>query len=198
MRTHVDDLLCCYLPEGKEVIERFLNKFNIGSTEGNDYRYCGKQFSRSGDGDIFVDTVDNTRKIKPIPIDAGRSSGNEQVSGDDITRLRSVTGSLAWVARQTRPDLAYRVSRLQSSIKNATVSTLCDANAVVQLAHKGDQVRLRFPCGHLKWDEVGLITITDASFSNEQNYRSQQGRCHFLIFLGGLAEIKSSIAARTG
>jgi len=189
MRTHVDDLLCCYLPEGKEVIERFLNKFNIGSTEVNDFRYCGKQFSRSGDGDIFVDTVDNTRKIKPIPIDAGRSSGNEQVSGDDITRLRSVTGSLAWVARQTRPDLAYRVSRLQSSIKNATVSTLCDANAVVQLAHKGDQVRLRFPCGHLKWDEVGLITITDASFSNEQNYRSQQGRCHVL---GDLTEIKSS------
>ena len=188
MCTHVDDLLYCYLPEGKEVIERFLNKFNIGSTEVNDFRYCGKQFSRSGDGDIFVDTVDNTRKIKPIPIDAGRS-GNEKISGDDITRHRSVTGSLAWVARQTRPDLAYRVSRLQSSIKNATVSTLCDANAVAQLAHKGDQVRLRFPCGHLKWDEVGLITITDASFSNEQNYRSQQGRCHFL---GDLTEIKSS------
>ena len=179
MCTHVDDLLYCYLPQGKEVIERFLNKFNIGSTEVNDFRYCGKQFSRSGDGDIFVDTVDNTRKIKPIPIYAGHS-GNEKISGDDITRLRSVTGSLAWVvARQTRPDLAYRVSRLQSSIKNATVSTLCDANAVVQLAHKGDQVRLRFPCGHLKWDEVGLITITDASFSNEQNYRSQQGRFHF-------------------
>ena len=184
----VDDLLYCYLPEGKEVIERFLNKFNIGSTEVNEFRYCGKQFSRSGDGDIFVDTVDNTRKIKPIPIDAGRP-GSEKISGDDITRLRSVTGSLAWVARQTRPDLAYRVSRLQSSIKNATVSTLCDANAVVQLAHKGDQVRLRFPSGHLKWDEIGLITITDASFSNEQNYRSQQGRCHFL---GDLTEIKSS------
>ena len=188
MCTHVDDLLYCYLPEGKEVIERFLNKFNIGSTEVNEFRYCGKQFSRSGDGDIFVDTVDNTRKIKPIPIDAGRP-GSEKISGDDITRLRSVTGSLAWVARQTRPDLAYRVSRLQSSIKNATVSTLCDANAVVQLAHKGDQVRLRFPSGHLKWDEIGLITITDASFSNEQNYRSQQGRCHFL---GDLTEIKSS------
>ena len=180
MCAHVDDPLYCYLTEGKEVIERFLNKFNIGNTEVNDFRYCGQQFSRSGDGDIYVDTVDNTRKIKPIPIQASRSN-NDKISGDDITRLGSVTGSLAWVARQTRPDLAYRVKRLQSSIKNATVSTLCDANA--------DQVRLRFPCGHLKWDEVGLITITDASFSNEQNYRSQQGRCHFR---GDLTEIKSS------
>ena len=82
------------MPEGKEVIERFLNKFNIGfnigNTEVNDFRYCGKQFSRSGDGDIYVDTVDNTRKIKLIPIDAS----SEKISGDDITRLRSVTRSL--------------------------------------------------------------------------------------------------------
>ena len=54
------------------MIERFLNKFNIGSTEVNDFRYCGNQFSRPGDGDIYVHTVDNTRKIIPISIDASR------------------------------------------------------------------------------------------------------------------------------
>ena len=130
----------------------FLAKFNIGSTEANSFRYCGKQFDRSGNGDILVDTVDNTRKIKPISFDAKRS-GTERITGDGITRLRSVTGSLAWIARQTRPDLAYRVSRLQSSIKNASIATLADANAVVQVTHKRDQVKLRFPRGHLKWDE---------------------------------------------
>ena len=31
---------------------------------------------------------------------------------------------------------------------------------MVQLAHKGDQVKLRFPRRHLIWDEVGVITIT--------------------------------------
>ena len=148
MCTHVDDLLYCYLPEGKDVMNSFLAKFNIGSTETNSFRYCGKQFDRSGDGDILVDTVDNTRKIRPITLEAKRL-GTERITGDDITRLRSVTGSLAWIARQTRPDLAYRVSCLQPSIKNATVATLADANAVVQLAHKGDQAKLRFPRGHL-------------------------------------------------
>ena len=186
--THVDDLLHCYLPEGKDVMDSFLAKFNIGSAETNSFRYCGKQFDRSSGGDIHVDTVDNTRKIRPITFDAKRV-GTERITGDDITRLRSVTGSLAWIARQTRPDLAYRVSRLQSSIKNASVATLADANAVVQLAHKGDQVKLRFPRGHLNWNDVGVITITDASFSNEKDYKSQQGRCHFL---GDRAEIKDT------
>ena len=54
-----------------------------------------------------MDTVDNTRKIKPISFDAKRS-GTERITGDDITRLRSVTGLLAWIARQTRPDLSLQ------------------------------------------------------------------------------------------
>ena len=81
-----------------------------------------------------------------------------------MTRLRSVTGSLAWVARQTRPDLGYRVSRLQSSISGATVAILHDANAVVQLAQQGIENKLIFPGEHLTWGEVGIITVTDASF----------------------------------
>ena len=56
MCSHVDDLLYCYLPEGKDVMNSFLAKFNIGSTETNNFRYCGKQFDRSDDGDILVDS----------------------------------------------------------------------------------------------------------------------------------------------
>ena len=61
---HVDNLLYCDLPGGKEVIEHFLNKFKIGNTQVNGFRYCGTQFSRSGEGDICIDTVDNTRKTQ--------------------------------------------------------------------------------------------------------------------------------------
>ena len=92
--THVDDLLYCYLPEGKDVMNSFLAKFNIGSKETNNFRYCGKQLDRSGDGDILVDTVDTTR---PISFETKRFR-TERITGDDITRLRSVTGSLAWIA----------------------------------------------------------------------------------------------------
>ena len=42
--------------------------------------------------------------------------------------LRSVIGSLAWVARASRPDLAYRVNALQQALVKTTVETLRDAN----------------------------------------------------------------------
>ena len=187
MATHVDDILYAYIPEGRPVIESFLKKFNLGSTESNSFRYCGKQFERLKDGTITQDTRDNTRRIKPIKIATGRPL-SEPLGKDDITRLRSVTGSLAWVTRQTRPDLGYRVSRLQSSISGATVATLADANAVVHLAQQGIENKLIFPGTHLKWMEIGIITVTDASFSNEKNFKSQQGRFHFL---GDIHEIKN-------
>ena len=167
MATHVDDILYAYIPEGKSVIDSFLEKFNLGSSESNSFRYCGKQFERTADGTITQDTCDNTRRIKPIKIAPGRSA-SEPLDKDDVTRLRSVTGSLAWVARQTRPDLGYRVSRLQSSISGATVAILHDANAVVQLAQQGIENKLIFPGGHLTWGEVGIITVTDASFSKRR------------------------------
>ena len=70
---------------------------------------------------------------------------NGTVYVDNITRLGSATGSLAKQGQIWHTGLA--VYDLRSK---ALQSALCDANAVVQLVHKGDQVRLRFPCRHLK------------------------------------------------
>ena len=152
MCTHVDDLLDSFLPEGEEVMS-FLAKFSVGSSDTNRFRYCGKQFVRGDDKVIKVDAADNTRKIHGA--DVGSRLGSERLQ-QEITKLRSITGSLAWISRQTRPDLGYRVSRLQSSIKDATVSTLADANAVVVLAHNSHDVPLCFPAAHLQWGEVGV------------------------------------------
>ena len=181
LATHVDDLLFTYLPEGEEAIMKFLQKFELGSQEVDNFRYCGKQFSRELDGTITIDVADNTRKIRGIKFGASRK-GNEVLDKDDLTRLRSTTGSLAWVVRQGRPDLAYRVSRLQSSVKGATVATLAEANRVVDLAHfHMNDVKLRFPPYHLNWDKLAIMTITDASFAGEADHKSQQGRVHFVI-----------------
>ena len=129
LATHVDDLLFTYLPEGEETITKFLQKFELGSQEVDNLRYCGKQLSREPTGTITVDVTDNTRKIRGIKFGGSRKSG-EALDKDDLARLRSTTGSLAWVVRQGRPNLAYRVSQVQSSIKGATVDTLADANRV--------------------------------------------------------------------
>ena len=121
LTTHVDDLLYSYLPEAKEVMDSLLGSSELGSLEETNFRYCGKAFGEQN-ASLFFHTKDNTRTIKKIKVDNSQKL-SDKLSPDQITKLRSVVGSLAWVARQGRPDLAYRVSYLQTAINGATVWT---------------------------------------------------------------------------
>ena len=54
-----------------------------------------------------------------------------------------MTGSLAWVARYCRADLAYKVNELQRLCNSkATVSDLRLANKAVELAHQNQNMKL--------------------------------------------------------
>ena len=96
-------------------------------------------------------------------------------------QLRSVVGSLSWISRQARPDILYRVSRLQSSVKGAKVSTLNDANKVLKMALETKDLKIRYRrSGNLDFMKLGVLTASDASFAGETQLKSQQGRIRFL------------------
>ena len=61
------------------------------------------------------------------------------------------------------------------------MATLKEANKTVELALEGIGSSLYFHAGRLDWQNVGILTVTDASFANEENHKSQQGRFHFLV-----------------
>ena len=61
------------------------------------------------------------------------------------------------------------------------MTTLKECNKVVDLAKATmNEVKLHFTPGILDWQDCGVLTVSDASFSNEPGYKSQQGRSHFL------------------
>ena len=122
LTTHVDDFFWTCTESGHAVVDRLLTRFEVGRKEERRLRFCGKQFDAWGH-DFLLDVEDNTRKTTYIGIAKHRSSADPVTTGEE-KQLRSVVGSLSWIARQARPDILYRVSKLQSSIKRATVSTL--------------------------------------------------------------------------
>ena len=89
-------------------------------------------------------------------------------------QLRSVVGSLSWISRQARPDILYRESKLQSSIKGATIATLHEANKVLEMALKGRDLKLRYRNGPFDFERLGVLTASDASFAGEPKDRSQR------------------------
>ncbi len=51
---------------------------------------------------------------------------------DERSQMRSIIGSLAWVARTCRPDISYRVSKMQSCVGSASVHHIRELNKVVR------------------------------------------------------------------
>ena len=58
-----------------------------------------------------------------------------------IAQLRSVVGSVAWLARQCRPQLSYGVNKLQSVCGTATLDDLKFANKLLQKAKESSDGR---------------------------------------------------------
>ena len=132
LATDVDNFLWACAESLHAVVDRLLTRFEVGRNEEGRLRFCGKQFDASVH-DILLDVEDNTRKTTYIEIAKHRSPADPLTKGEE-KQSRSVVGSLSWIARQARLDILYRVSKLQSSIKGATVSTLNEANKVLELA----------------------------------------------------------------
>ena len=179
LATHVDDLLWCATQEGSDTMERILAKFDVGKIEHTDFRFCGRRFKQAKDFSVHIDAEDNTRQIRKIIIPGNRKT-TDRATETEVTSLRSVVGSLAWVARFARPDLCYRVNSLQRACATATVADLKEANRVVDLAQVDQERALYFPAGMLDWHDICIVTFSDASFAQESGFRSQQGRLHYL------------------
>ena len=165
LTTHVDDFLWACTESGHAIVDRLLTKFEVGRKEKGRIRFCGRQFDVSG-RDILLDVAENTRKTIYVEI----ASHRDPVTKGEEKQLRSVVGSLSWIARQARPDVLYRVSKLQSSIKGATVSTLREANKVLELALNGMDLKLRYKncvCNiNLKvWNTSNITVRTNLIYS---------------------------------
>ena len=48
----------------------------------------------------------------------------EKGTDGEISQMRSIIGSLGWIARQCRPDLSYEVSHGQSRVSKALLQDL--------------------------------------------------------------------------
>ena len=78
---------------------------------------------------IMITARDNTEQIRPIDI-GGKRKLTDKCNTTETTALRSVVASLAWIARQVRPTLSFRVSKLHSVAGKGTAKDMQECNKV--------------------------------------------------------------------
>ena len=163
MSSNVDDLL---KPEGAEAMNSVLQQFLVGKEEHGTFRFCWREFEQDEDFGSHVTAKDNAERAQPITYDAKHGLTRKATAGE-IHQLRSVTQFLAWIARQTRPDLSYRISKIESTFENACVRDLRECNRIVEYA-KSTSTRGIYFCPDCSWDAAVVATISDTSLCQEQ------------------------------
>ena len=108
MTSNVDDLLFGVTGHAEKAIMKVLEGFNVREVQEGKFRFSGKEVVQNNGYSIRVSAKDNTEKIRPINIPLNKKLTN-QCTPSEVTQVRSVTAALAWVGRQTRPDLCHRV-----------------------------------------------------------------------------------------
>ena len=160
-------------------------KYNFGKVSVNKFTYCGREVLKDEKGVHITcpSLMDRVRMIHLMPEE--KKKPEMPVSEKLRGQLRSVIGSLAWLARVCRPDLSYAVCKLQSSVHTATIDDVKYANKIVELAKRDPNKGITYPSNVLDFEDAMIIAIQDASHAADFDvsesgarlgHRSQSGR----------------------
>ena len=107
--------------------------------------FCGSKFVQNKDNkDIMITQTEFAVKIKKVPIAPARKKMRDDFADKaEIHAFRGVSGSITWLAGQTRPDVSCQVSQLQQTLPQPTVAQVCGSNLVVRRVHQHADLGLK-------------------------------------------------------
>ena len=98
--THVDDMLWGTKSGYEDRVQQLLDRYTIKTVESGTFRFCGREVTQHCDFSVSVKCKDTTEKIELVRHDPKGRKQTDLARDHEIALLRSVVGSLAWVARQ--------------------------------------------------------------------------------------------------
>eukprot|EP00971_Amphidinium_carterae_P349209 6490899-Amphidinium_carterae.1 len=173
MTTHVDD--CSITGEAETIqwiVKELTTRFGKMAESPLPMTHVGIRYEQTASGGIRLTQKHFLRSIKEIPLDKARSkSPTSPCNPQEITQLRGLIGSLLYLTI-TRLDLISDLCTLQSTVNNATVEQLIQANKTLKRAIKDEDRGITF---EPLVPPYRLQVITDASFATRRTSYALQG-----------------------
>ena len=216
--VEVDDLLMMGNKEFFNHMEHLKKRFEFGKfvfidEQKDGTSFNGRRIRSDGKSGFKIDMQKFVEeRLQPVPLQKGRKA-EEEATAEEREATRAAVGSLAWAAKEGRPDAASVASLVASSLSNLRVQDVMDLNKAIIAVKKRADLSLRIqsiPFGDLQWG-----VITDASYANATKGRSQgafaviafeekvvkegSGRCNLLHWRSGKIQrvVNSTLAAET-
>ncbi len=177
---HVDDFLTAGSPYFyNTILPQLLSDFKVGKTETQQFMYTGFYLKQDQDG-VLLDQdkyVDNAK----IPAVDSKSFPDKkrEMSQDELTLLRQITGMVNWCARSTRPEFCFEMIHLSTKFKGGKVEDLIEAKNVAMRMKRNKVVVRISDLENL--DDCQIWVYTDAAYRNLNDKTDSCGG--YIIFI---------------
>ena len=176
----MDDFAYCGTYQWERTVVDSLKKtFKISTSARGAFRYVGLNVLQSKKG-IKVDQNSYIAKIQPIYLESDRTKEiDSELSKDEVSKLRSISGQLLWATSQTRPDVAFEGCQVGNYGKHPTVRNILEANKAIRKL-QSRQLSISFPdLG--KAEDLRILCYSDATHASLPNGASQGAYIVFLL-----------------
>ena len=164
-----DDLLHGGGQRHWEVINRIAQEYKLGKNQSEHGRFTGKDIKLQEDGSILIEQAFYVAdKVKVIKLArARRQQRYSKCNPSEVEHLRSQLGALAWLAKETRCDLAGRVALLQQSFPHPRIADILEGNKIAEEAHRYADSGIRVM--PIPWQRLRVSVVTDAAWGNAKD-----------------------------
>ena len=129
--SHVDDFMFCGGTKfHTEVIENVKKKFKISAEANSSFKYLGILITQNKMG-IKINQNSYIESLKAVDIPKNKSN-EENLTKEELSQLRSISGQISWVASQTRPDISFESCKIANYGKSPDISYLKQANKTLR------------------------------------------------------------------
>ncbi|CAL1160076.1 unnamed protein product [Cladocopium goreaui] len=153
-----------------QLMEIIRSKYKLGKYTWGQGRFVGKDIRQLEDFSILVDQQFYTEaRVAPIPLQRERKRRRFSVCNPEETeQLRALVGTLSWLSKETRCDLAGKTALLQQAFPRPMIRDIITANQIAQEAL--DHKHLGIRAMSIPLDRLHAGVVTDASWGNSKEF----------------------------
>ena len=131
IEIHVDDFLWAGNSSFEKcVIVPLSSAFHIGSHSCSEFEHLGLHISQKKEINMIeLHQIEYIEQILPIHVSCDRQSNKKEFcTKEESFQFRQLVGKLNWIASQSRPDIAFGLCMLSSTMKNPKIENVLGAN----------------------------------------------------------------------
>ena len=162
---HVDDFIHAGSREFKETVSNKLElNFKMGKTEQKKFKYVGYEIEQDQRG-VKISQQEYADNLEIFDVNPKTAKDQDRdLTPEERSILRKVAGQIGWLARETRPDLAFAQVEMSTKFVKGKVRDLIQASKVTRRVKQSQSHILIKKLGPIKFWYIELST--DASLSN--------------------------------